>query len=128
MFQISWRRTNSTQEYPNCSVVYYQNGIPVLFPGKSDRQTAVLKWAIIETFCYLDEPLEVNQGQFEVLLRSFRFLEHNQVKKSIELIAFLLYLNFRALFFIARNSNTTWNYQLYSLLTLVVFITAYPDL
>lgn len=53
-------------------MVFYKNGIPAKYPGKADRQTAVLKWIIKEIHCHIDEPLDVNQHQFEVLLRSFR--------------------------------------------------------
>lgn len=90
LFKITWRRTNSSDEHGNCSIVYYQNGQASLFPGKSDRQTAVLKWTIKETYCYADEPLDVNQHQFEVLLRSFRnfilVLSAPKIKSSRQLI------------------------------------------
>ena len=71
LFKITWRRMNSTVD-SNCSIVFYRNGQPSTFPGKSDRQTAVLKWMIKEIYCHMDAPLEVNPSQFEVLIRSFR--------------------------------------------------------
>ena len=78
---------NSTD---NCTIVLYRNGQPLAFTGKSDRQTAVLKWSIKEIYCYMDEPLEVNQHQFEVLIRSFRnfvlVLTSSKIKSSRQLI------------------------------------------
>ena len=95
LFKIMWRKSNVSQEeqapYSNCSIVFYINGQPHTFPGKLDRQTAVLKWTIKELHCYLDEPLELsNQHQFEVLLRSFRnfvlLLLSPKIKSSRQLI------------------------------------------
>ena len=87
LFKISWRKMNSTD---NCSIILYRNGQPVIFTGKTDRQTAVLKWSIKEIYCYMDEPLDVNQHQFEVLIRSFRnfvlVLTSPKIKSSRQLI------------------------------------------
>ena len=87
LFKISWRRMNTTE---NCSIVLYRNGQAVDFTGKADRQTAVLKWTIKEIYCYMDEPLDVNQHQFEVLIRSFRnfvlVLTSQKIKSSRQLI------------------------------------------
>ena len=70
LFKISWRRIKDSTA--NCSIIFYKNGLPIPFHGKSDRQTAVLKWIIKEIYCHTDDPLEVNPQQFEVLIRSFR--------------------------------------------------------
>ena len=78
---------NSTS---NCSIVFYKNGIPKKYNGKSDRQTAVLKWIIKEMFCFQDQPLDVTPQQFEVLIRSFRnfilVLSQSKIKSSRQLI------------------------------------------
>ena len=74
-----------------CSIVFYRYGSPVIFHGKSDRQTAVLKWIIKEIYCEQDQPLEVTPQQFEVLIRSFRnfilVLSSSKIKSSRQLIA-----------------------------------------
>ena len=67
IFEITWRRYNSTADISadatadattdatadstadgtgNCSIHFYKNGILSVFPGNTDRQTAVLKWLI----------------------------------------------------------------------------------
>jgi hypothetical protein len=60
------------------------------FAGKSDRQTAVLKWIIKEIYCHIDQPLDINLNQFEVLIRSFRnfilVLSSPKIKSSRHLI------------------------------------------
>ena len=50
-----------------------KNGVPVKYPGRPDRQTAVLRWVITEKFCHSDKALEVTYDQVEVLVRSFRY-------------------------------------------------------
>ena len=81
----------------NCTVLFYNHGIPSKCPRKSDRQTPVLKWLIKEIYCSNDEPLEVNQNQFEVLLRSFKnfllFLSSSKIKSSRQIGKYVRFLN-----------------------------------
>ena len=75
----------------DCSVYFYKNGLPQKCPRKTDRQTPVLKWIIKQIYCFEDQPLDVNQAQFEVLLRSFKnfllFLTSPTIKSSRQLVS-----------------------------------------
>ena len=74
----------------NCYVMFYNHGIPRKCPRKADRQTPVLKWIIKDIYCTLDQPLEVTQQQFEVILKSFKhfllLLTSNTIKTSRQLV------------------------------------------
>ena len=74
----------------NCYVMFYNHGIPRKCPRKADRQTPVLKWIVKDIYCTLDEPLEVNQQQFEVILKSFKnfllLLTSSTIKTSRQLV------------------------------------------
>ena len=88
IFEITWRRYNSTADISadatadattdatadstadgtgNCSIHFYKNGILSVFPGNTDRQTAVLKWLI--KGWYISELNSMSSNQFWLLAR-----------------------------------------------------------
>ena len=50
------------------------NANSIRYPGRPDRQSAVFRWIIIERFCNLNKPLDIDHVQFEVLTRTFKYV------------------------------------------------------
>ena len=58
----------------HCCVQLYFDGHykGLRYPGRPDRQSAVFRWIVMERFCNLNHPLDINHEQFEVLTRTFK--------------------------------------------------------
>ena len=76
---------NHQEAYPNlpktwisrpnqcCVELHFDGSVnSVRYPGRPDRQTAVFRWIVIERFCNLNKPLDIDHEQFEVLTRAFK--------------------------------------------------------
>ena len=56
-----------------CVELHFDGSVnSVRYPGRPDRQTAVFRWIVIERFCNLNKPLDIDHEQFEVLTRTFK--------------------------------------------------------
>ena len=62
------------QSPTQCCIELYFNGNykGLRYPGRPDRQSAVFRWIVMERFCNLNHPLDINHEQFEVLTRTFK--------------------------------------------------------
>ena len=76
---------NNQEVYPNllktwitrpiqcCVELHFDGSVnSVRYPGRPDRQSAVFRWIVIERFCNLNKPLDIDNEQFEVLTRTFK--------------------------------------------------------
>ena len=56
-----------------CVELHFDGSVnSVRYPGRPDRQSAVFRWIVIERFCNLNKPLDIDHEQFEVLTRTFK--------------------------------------------------------
>ena len=57
----------------SCVELHFDGSVnSVRYPGRPDRQSAVFRWIVIERFCNLNKPLDIDHEQFEVLTRAFK--------------------------------------------------------